>query len=489
MKFWQKAYLCIIVVFLIGFDATVFFLINKSYSLSMQETYSTAENERHVVQQSLQSRISGISDLYSEINADNLKMYAAPYGEYYVNQGIYLELYYGGDLVYSSFPYAMEERPELEIRHGEKSAVTREVEGELYYIVTGYLDEPYSGMKLVYLKNIQYLADFKAQMIRHAVTTGAIISVLLSVLILILLLKLTRPIRKLSHMTEEIAGGNYQKRASVKSGDEIGEFARNFNAMADSVEAHIQKLSDITEERQRFIDNLAHEMRTPITAIMGYGEFLKYANHTPEEEGKAIDYIIHQSERMKSMAYKLMDLARLNKTEIFPRTVDLHKILEDVERTLEQTVREKRVYMEKDLRVVFMEGDGDLIESLLLNIVENALRAVPEDGKIEVKTRREEDGFLLTVADNGIGMSEHDRSKVLEPFYRADKSRSRAYGGAGLGLALCKQICDLHHARIEIFSQPEQGTAITIKFTTSPQLCDDSETPGAYDSPVSRLAE
>lgn len=376
----------------------------------------------------------------------------------------------------------------MDIDQGEKSTIAREVDGVLYYFVTGYLEEPYSNMKFVYIKNIQDLADYKTQMIRHAEIIGTIVSVILSILILLLLLKLTRPIRKLNQMTEEIAGGNYQKRAHINGKDEIGEFAGNFNAMVDSVQAHIQKLSDITEERQRFIDNLAHEMRTPITAIMGYGEFLKYANYTPEEGVRAIDYIIHQSERMKSMAYKLMDLARLNNSEIVPQTVDLRDVLAYVESTLEQNIKEKHVQVEKDIQVILMDGDKDLIEALLLNIMENALRALPNGGKIEVKTHREGEGFMLSIADNGTGIRKVDISKVFEPFYRADKSRSRAYGGAGLGLALCKQICDLHHARMEVFSQPDVGTTITIKFpkfTTLPQLHDDSEIPNGYDNPAS----
>ncbi len=488
MKFWQKACLCIIVVFLIAFDITVFFLITKSYSLSREEKYSTAENERYVIKKSLQARILDISDLYKEINAENLKMYAAPYGEYYIDQDIYMELYYDDDLVYSNFPSAMNERPELKIRRGEKSMIIRETDGILYYISAGYLDEPLANIKFVYIKNIQDLADYKVQMVRYAVITGMITSAFLSILILLLLLKLTRPIRKLNQITEEIAEGNYQKRVHINSNDEIGEFARNFNTMADAVQAHIQKLSDLTEERQRFIDNLAHEMRTPITAVTGYGEFLKYANHTPEEGIKAIDYIIHQSERMKSMAQKLMELARLNKFKIVLQTIDLCEILAYVENTLGQDIKTKHVHIEKDLQVIFVEGDPDLIESLILNITENALRALPEAGKIQVKTRCEGNGFLLSIADNGTGISKDDISKVFEPFYRADKSRSRAYGGAGLGLSLCKQICDLHHARMEISSQPDTGTTIIIKFsefTTLPQLCDDSEITNAYDDPVS----
>ena len=238
MKFWQKAYICVILVFLMGFDITVFFLITESHSLSMKEKYSTAENERHVIQASLQNRISGTSSFYREINAKNLKMYIAPYGDYYADQNIFMELYYRDDIVYSNFPYAMEARPEPNIGRGEKSTLARKVDGVLYYFVAGYLDEPYSNVKFVYIKNIQDLADYKAQMIRHAVIIGVVISILLSILLLFLLLRLTRPIRKLNQITEDIAGGNYQKRACINGKDEIGEFAGNFNATVRISQGH-----------------------------------------------------------------------------------------------------------------------------------------------------------------------------------------------------------------------------------------------------------
>lgn len=466
MKFWQKAYLCIILVFLIGFDITAFFLVTKSDSLSRKENYDTAENERYIIQKSLQTRIAGISDLYTQINAKNLKMYAAPYGEYYVDQNIYMELYYEDEIVYSNFPYTMKERPELEINYKEKSVVTREVNGILYYICAGYLDEPYSTIKYVYIKDVQDLNEYKAQIIDYAMIISAVVAIILSAVILFLLLKLTAPIRKLNQTAKEIASGNYQKRTDVSSKDEIGELAGNFNVMADSVQAHIQRLSDITQERQRFIDNLAHEMRTPITAILGYGEFLKYANYTPEEGVKAMDYIIHQSVRIKNMTNKLMNLASLNNTKIELQTIELSQILTYAEDTLRQVIQEKHIQVKKELQVILMKGDKDLIEALILNIVENALRALKEEGAIEIKSYPSEEGFILSFADNGKGISEQDMSRVFEPFFRAEKSRSSAQGGVGLGLALCKQICELHCAKMEISSKLGIGTTIIIKFTT-----------------------
>ncbi len=297
MKFWQKAFLCIIIVFLIGFDVTTFLIVGKSYSLSLENKYATAENERRVIQKSLFDRISGIAGLYTELNADNLKIYISPYGDYYKNQDTYMELYQNGALVYSNFHNNLDGRPELVIRPGEKSTVIRNVGGVSYLFISGYMDEPFSDLKFVFIKDIQDLVEYKSDMINYAVIISIIVSLFLSASIIGMLLRLTAPVWKLNKTAKEIAGGHYQKRVKVKSNDEIGEFACTFNSMADSVETHIQKLTELTEERQRFINNLAHEMRTPITAIKGYGEFLKCANYSKDEKVTAIDYIIHQSER------------------------------------------------------------------------------------------------------------------------------------------------------------------------------------------------
>lgn len=418
--------------------------------------------------------VVSISSLYKELNADNLKMYMEPYGDYYKNQKIYIKLYYNDSLVYSSFPHALSAQPELQIKPGQKSTITRTVDGVLYYFVAGYLDEPYSNIKFIYIKNIQKLVDFKNEMLRYAIFSSVVVFIFLSIFILTLLLKLTGPIQKLNKATEEIAAGHYQKRVKIKSKDEIGELAHNFNMMADSVQTHIQKLSDLTETRQQFINNLAHEMRTPITAIMGYGEFLKYANWNDEERIKAVHYIICQSERMKNMAGKLMDLANLTHENISFKKIDLQEIVELVEHSLSQNIAAKGIRIIRIFQGTKILGDRDLIESLLLNVVENAVRVLPTGGEIKIRTFEEEKELILSIQDNGIGIEESELKMVFEPFYRVDKSRSRAYGGTGLGLALCKQICDLHHAQINVFSKPNAGTKVEIKFTTLKQLDDDS---------------
>jgi signal transduction histidine kinase len=474
MKFWQKTYLCVILIFLAGFDTTTYLSISKSYSLNMSAAYSAAENERNVIQSSLRARIADITPLYHELNAENLKMYVEPYGGYYNGQKTYMEVYFNNALVYSNYLQPRIDRPELQIEPGQKSTITRTVDGITYYFITGYLGEPYSGVKFVYVKDIQALTSFKNEMIRHAILSSVVVFIFFSVVLLAMLLKLTDPIRKLNQGAEEITAGLYQKRVQIKSRDEIGELTSSFNKMADSVENHIHRLSELTEARQQFINNLAHEMRTPLTAVLGYGESLKYANLTDDQRLSAINYIISQSDRMKSMAGKLMDLASLTAVNIRFEKIDLKTITAKVESSLSQKIVDKNIKIVKSFKGSQILGDKDLIESLIQNIMENAVQALPHGGIIALETFEKEKILVFAMKDNGIGMSDDDLKRVFEPFYRADKSRSRANGGAGLGLALCKQICDLHGALIGVTSEYHSGTIFEIKFTTLPHLDDNS---------------
>lgn len=469
MKFWQKIYLSVIFIFLISFDTITYLSITKSYSLNRSEVYSATENERHVIQSSINAKILGTSSYYKKINAQNLKMFIKPYGDYYLSQKIYIELYLNNSCVYSNSPSTLDQRSELQINRGEKSTITRTVNGISYYFVTSYLNVPNSNIKFVYIKNIQSLKNFKTEMIWYAILSSSIVFLILSVLLLTILLKLTDPIRQLNQGAKEIASGFYHKRLEIKSKDEIGELTCNFNKMAGSVENHIQELSELTENEQQFITNLAHEMRTPITAILGYGESMKYANLSEDEREKALSYIISESQRMKNMAAKLMNLTSLKHEKIQFQKIDLEKIIDKVESSLSEDVSSKNIKVIKDFQESQILGDKDLIESMAQNLMENSVRALADGGEIEVKTFGQGERLTLSIADNGIGMSKNNIQKIFEPFYRVDKSRSRAYGGAGLGLALCKAICDLHDATINVRSEPNKGTKFIIEFTTALQ--------------------
>jgi signal transduction histidine kinase len=265
----------------------------------------------------------------------------------------------------------------------------------------------------------------------------------------------------------------------VRRNDEVGEFARSFNIMADKVQEHIEELSEMSESKERFINDLSHEMRTPITAIAGHAEMLKIGNLNATERERSLDYIISQSRRVQSMTYKLNELARMSGGYIGMGDVDVGAVVASVRATCGEQLSAKGIAFGGDVSGVTVRGDAALMESLMQNLVENAIRASEPGGKIDVLADRAGDGeVVITVTDFGKGIAKDELSKIKEPFYRVDKSRTRADGGVGLGLAICARICEVHGARIEIESEPGEGTKIKLHFTTPQQVDADSDISG-----------
>jgi len=465
MKFWQKSFFWILLLFLVAFDVMGYFLVERSFDLNQEYALSAAETEQHIIAESVFEKIEYLSDQYEELNESNLRDMIVPYAGYYANQGVTLALYQGETEVFSNNPKF---QPNAE-PGTDKRAAFQTLDGRYYCVIEENMSSPLSDLHLVYMKDAQSLKDFKSGIANVFVTVSIIVSLILSAVLLILLINLTRPFRRLSEMASEITAGNYDKRVAVRGKDEISAFAGSFNTMADRVEEHIGALSRMNESKEQFINNLAHEMRTPVTAILGYAELLKIGNIEKAEQTKSLDYIIGQSRRVKDMVYKLMDLAYMSTANIEHIRLDMKALAANAIATCTAPPREKNVRITTDIDPVDICGDAALIETLMQNLIENAIKASPEKGCVAVKVYDDQGERILAITDNGVGMEPSEISKVTEPFYRVDPARTRADGGVGLGLALCARICELHEARIEISSKPGCGTTVRVGFGGLPE--------------------
>jgi len=465
MKFWQKAFFCVLFVFLLGVDIMGYVLTERSYALNLEYALTSAKTEQQIIRSSVIESISLVENNYTELNAENLKIIISPYAGFYHNQGIYFQLYQDDTLVFNNIPNSYS-GTKFSVSKQQIHTEVKDIDGTRYCFIAGYLDQPHDNLQFVYIKDMQSLTGYKAQIIETFTIISIVISLFLSVIILVLLISLTRPFRKLNAAATEISQGHYNKRVDLKSHDEIGDFARSFNLMADHTEKHINELSQMTENKQSFIDNLAHEIRTPITAIVGYSELLKYANCSEAEKETAVDHIISQSKRIQNMAYKLMDLAYMGNENIVMLPIELESVLQDVKAALNIRLREKQVNLYGELGQLTITGDEELIKSLFINLIENAVKASPAEGKVEIRGKHEDGGVLIEITDYGKGMDKKETDKVIEPFYRVDKSRSRSEGGVGLGLAICARICQIHNAALNINSEIGSGTTVNLFFTT-----------------------
>ena len=266
---------------------------------------------------------------------------------------------------------------------------------------------------------------------------------------------LTRSVASLSDTTKRFAAGDYGTRAEVYSEDEIGTLAQDFNIMADNLIQKMDELKDNARKQEDFTASFAHELKTPLTSIVGYADMLRTMDLDKEETVEAANYIYSQGKRLESLSFKLLDLivTQNEKISYTPHSARMLIAEADKEITLYTDVEEGTVY-----------GEKDLLLSLFVNLVDNARKALSPKGKITITGRTEEEGYRFAVCDDGCGMPEEELHKVTEAFYMVDKSRSRKEGGAGLGLTLCSRIVALHKAEWKIESKMGEGTCITLTF-------------------------
>ncbi len=268
---------------------------------------------------------------------------------------------------------------------------------------------------------------------------------------------LTKPIRILTRATRKMAGGEYGYRARQIGSDELGDLTRDFNSMANVLENTIGELKEEVRAREDFIAAFAHELKTPLTAIIGYADLLRSRKLDEEKHFLSSNYIYTEGKRLENMSFRLLDIIVTKREQIEPQPGPagvLFQYLKDM----------FACNTEQELRISCQEGtvyaEANLIKSVLLNLVDNALKASRPGGVVEVNGKQTEGGYEFQVKDYGVGIPEEELKKVTEAFYMVDKSRSRSKNGAGLGLALCVEILRLHKSTLQIESTVGEGTCI-----------------------------
>lgn len=274
---------------------------------------------------------------------------------------------------------------------------------------------------------------------------------------------LTKRLRKLTGAVRQIAGGDLSKRSNSTANDEFGQLSRDFDTMADKLEENISRLKADVERQEAFMGAFAHELKTPMTSIIGYADLLRQDGLEESDKIAAANYIFFEGQRLEKLSFKLLDLLLMEKETLTLKEVGFSALLTEVEQVLSPVMREKsiRFVCRKERGRVILEPD--LVKSLLYNLVDNAAKAIEENGVIEIRGRLIAGGCRIQITDNGRGMQASELSKITEAFYRVDKSRSRRQGGAGLGLALCKKIVELHHGSMKFTSAPGHGTCVTVE--------------------------
>lgn len=273
---------------------------------------------------------------------------------------------------------------------------------------------------------------------------------------------LTRPIRRISRAAKQFSEGQYDKRAIVRSNDELGQLAQSFNDMADSLEIKIHELADAAQRQKDFTASFAHELKTPLTSVIGYADTLRSRVLPAKKQFEAANYIFSEGKRLEAMSFTLLDLFALERETPQFRIASASRIVQDTATSCAYLLKEKNIRLETRVEEQELNVVPELLQILLFNLIDNARKASESGSLIRLYARQVENGFRFSVRDNGRGIPKEALERLTEPFYMVDKSRARAEGGAGLGLALCRQIAELHGTQLVFESEVGKGTCVSF---------------------------
>lgn len=316
----------------------------------------------------------------------------------------------------------------------------------------------------VYLtQNIAQTYQDIAHLTRTAQLSLGACLLLCGVLLPLIFRKSLRPLKKLTYITRRIADGQYALRAEIRTSDEVGELSNAFDAMAETVEQKIVSLEDTAKRRELMLGALTHEMKTPMTAIIGYAQSLLSMPLSEEARMDATHEIYNAARRTERLSQKMMQLIALNESgAIIKKACDIEDLFVEVKRAADSFLHEKKITLTMSADTNALYGDKDLLFTMLTNLIHNAVHASAEGAGVALDAKRLAGAVRLSVADTGFGIPPDKLRLVTEPFYRVDKARSRKLGGAGLGLSLCKMIAEAHGAQLVIESALGEGTVICV---------------------------
>lgn len=465
MKFSWKILLCTMLIMAAACGASGYFFVNYVFETSMERETRQALDESSILSFAFETAALNIPSKYDVLPDGTVEQI----GVYLENSGQHgNRLLRISDanrkILYVSEGFSGDTSLWNEI--GENTRVYQVLQsGENYYIQTGtQIKISDRLLTLETMKNVTAVYTEREQGF-HMYRRVTVIVLLCSGAVMVLIAGwLTRPIRLLTRATGKMAEGEYSYRAEQISNDEMGQLTADFNHMAEALEQNIRKLEEEVRAREDFIAAFSHELKTPLTAIIGYADMLRSRKLDEEKHFLCANYIYTEGKRLETMALRLLDIIVTRREEIERKKTNVAGIFAYLQEIYGEKETPGNCRVKVDIRWERGEtyADENLLKTVLINLTDNAIKASEEGQTVEIEGKRLEQGYYFQVRDEGIGIPAEECHKITEAFYMVDKSRSRAHNGAGLGLALCTAILELHHSRLQIESTLGEGSCMSF---------------------------
>jgi signal transduction histidine kinase len=470
VKLWQKIFLLTLALVIIVVNTTSLALLSSSHRLAIEReqqnalarhNYLVAELQNTIIYTQLRERTVSLSNEKAlEVAQDVLEKQRG-------DSELAVSLFERGAVVYSVNAQPLDEELALLVEPDYSSAIV-EKDGKAYLLLVSTTSLNERSYRLVSSFDISSTYDLFRQEFSQVRVIGIIAALIVAGLLLLLVRGLLLPLRSLSSTTRKIASGDLDKRAIVRGHDELAEVARNLNTMADSIEHNVTELEQLAESRRIFIGNLAHEMKTPLTSILGFADILRVKREVSNDD--RIEYasvIVSETKRLRGLSSKLMELLTVGNVQITTTPIEVHELASELSTTLQPILKNHKIDFACTLpkKPTWISADDELIKSLIFNLVDNSIKASSPQSTIRLRiapSKEEKERVELAVIDEGVGIPADQIPMLTEPFYMLDKARTRKHGGAGLGLALCAEIARAHGSQLRIKSEPAKGTTVSI---------------------------
>lgn len=472
MKLWQKIFLFTLALVITVVSVTSLILLSSNHYLAIDREQQEALSRHNYIVVEIQNRI-----IYKQLEdrtlslgeEESLQVALDVLNRQRSDSTISLSLYKDQALLQTINTVSSLAESELALlSQPDYSSMIQDINESSYLLLVSTIvlnDIPYQLVSSFDITSTYQLFHSELDLVR-------IISVVSGLLVAGVLLLLTQgllsPLHNLSTTTHLIAEGDLDRRANVRGHDEVAEVARNFNIMADAIEYNVTALEQVAESRRIFIGNLAHEMKTPLTSILGFADLLRIKRTvTDDERQEYADIIVEETKHLQGLSRKLMELLTTQNVELSYEVIDSLEFSGRFQRSLTPLLERSRLKLDVKAEYFFFEADKELLTSLLYNLIDNAAKASPAGGTITLSLERVFEGtrgYRISVTDEGAGIPAEQIPLLTEPFYMLDKARTRKHGGAGLGLALCVEIAKAHGATLHIESELDKGTSVQVVF-------------------------
>lgn len=429
-----------------------FWLINSEYRDSLKQAKQIATDNNR----SLYNYITTID----EVLGDDTTEYSLARFIQQMSQEKQNEIFIGN---YKEIKAQISEEPIYNLATGEYgcSIVLRENQTQIRVV---------SRYKQQYVVNYHDISDILTRRDQNYILYRNIIigtSVVIAAVLYLFSWYITRPLSKVTRMAEKLSDGEYDVRieSSYKKmkSYEVEQLGNTLNHMAAHTENYIEDLKENARRKDDFVGNFTHEIKTPMTSIIGYADLLRTYDLEPDKRREYSNYIYKEGKRVEQLALNLLQLIVMQKTDFTLEPIEATELMKQLEADVRFLGKKYDVKIRLKYERGIILGEKSLLLVTLKNLIDNACKASKSGADVLIEGEKRGDKYYFFVRDRGYGIPEGELEHVLEPFYMVDKSRARTQGGAGIGLSLCSKIIQIHRGEMQIESEFQKGTTVIVR--------------------------